>query len=233
MILREKLRDNKIYAWIARVIITVILATLIAPSVSGLKVSAADSTPGETADILSKVSGKAVKNAYILEVSTGATAGDSIDFAIIRYKNSSNQVKKQYIFPTMDSLSLGYQEVANYGNEDTVLDTISKKTGYRPKTSYKNATGLRAYKTDQYYFTLSDSISSVQSIDFYANNGGAWSCLAIRLFKVDEVYGLKMAGVWSSEYYIDFKGSLIYAMIDNGRTSWDPKGAEMLHMDEY
>ena len=233
MKLREKLRENKIYAWIARVIITILLITLIAPSVSNLKVSAAQDNPGETKDILNTIKGSSVSNAYVLETSTGSTAGETIDFCIIRYKDKNNKVRKQYIFPRTDSLSLGYIQAARYSNENAILDDISKKTGYKPNTSYENAVGLCAYQTDQYFFTLPTEIKSVESIDFFACSGGSWSCLAVRLFKVDEIYGLKMAGVWSSEYYIDFKGPLIYAMIDNGQTSWDPKGAEMLHMDEY
>jgi hypothetical protein len=41
----------------------------------------------------------------------------------------------------------------------------------------------------------------------------------INLFKVDEIYGLNMAGVWSNCGYVDFKGTLIAELDRSGGTT--------------
>ena len=52
-------------------------------------------------------------------------------------------------------------------------------------------------------------MAEVLSVDAYMKEADTWTCLAVRLFSVEELYGVKMAGAWSAEWYIDFKGKLL------------------------
>ncbi|MBR3039329.1 MAG: PASTA domain-containing protein [Lachnospiraceae bacterium] len=237
--------NNRIKKILAR-IISAVLLTIMVGGLTYFPVQAADDKPQTTTDRPEKV-GTAVSNAYILEVTTGVKSGKDIKFFIIKYKTKDKNypddpdatiTKTKYIMPQEDSLALGKKEVATYGSDLDQLKTIQNKLGYTLQYAFdktkidKDGTpsGLRQYKTDQYYFTLSDPITEVVSIDAFAGTQTEWTCQGLRLFSVSELYGLRMAGVWSDDWYVDFKGPMITMMKTNQKT-WSTKGANLLHMN--
>jgi hypothetical protein len=230
-----KLSSNCIRKWTTRVVVALMLVLLIVPMIP-IPARAAEDVVGETANALAETEGTGAvfENSYILETSTGQQGGDKIAFFLIRYRtngDSKNTVRKQYIMPNQDSLGLGRMTVSNYGSDLGLASTVSTKMGYTMEDSWKEEVGLKPYKTDQFFFTTSVPMDTVLSVDAYMMDSGTWTCLAVRLFRVDEIYGLRMAGTWSAEWYIDFKGQLILEMIDNGKISWSKKSAAMLYMD--
>ncbi|MCR5476318.1 MAG: hypothetical protein K6E92_01675 [Lachnospiraceae bacterium] len=176
-----------------------------------------------------------VTNAYILETTTGAEAGEEVEYFIIKYKvKGNNTAFKQYIFPQEDSYSIGNREVASYASDQTVADSIYQNTGYEGQTDWKAkgaGASLKAFHTDQFYFTTGTPIDSIVSIDAFYGKAGVWSCQAIRLFRVSQVYGMRMAGVWSDTWYIDFAGTLM-AESQLGKVTWPKDGPGMLHLDK-
>ena len=218
---------------IKKLLAGVLIALMVLPTVCGFfdfTSKAADGTPGSFRGIENTKQGTPVKNAYILEIATGALEGKCIDFFLIRY-NVKGETRKQYIFPRMDSLKLGRQEVSYYGTEESINSLVSEKMYVENSVNWDKAVGLRVNATDQYYFTLPDGMDSVESIDAFAEKG-SWTCLGVRLFSVEEIYGLQMAGLYSSEWYIDFKGKLLMERVDSS-TNYNPDGRTMLHMDTY
>ncbi|MBR6381528.1 MAG: hypothetical protein IKS07_07650 [Lachnospiraceae bacterium] len=181
-------------------------------------------------------SGTAVSNAYILEVSTGLEAGDEVEYFIVKYRVSgSNTTYNQYLFPQEDSYSIGNREVASYGSDESIAQSIQSNIGYVGQTDWKGkgaGASLKAYHTDQFYFTTSAAISSIISVDAFFGKSGTWTCQAIRVFQVSQLYGLRMAGVWSDTWYIDFEGKLM-AETQLGKYSWSKDGPGMLHLDQF
>jgi len=199
-------------------------------SVSGLPVSVFTGS----ADRVEAAEGTKVTNAYVLETTTGINDGADIEFIEIKYKGSDNVSRRKLIFPNEDSRHLGYLQVANYGTDKKILDAISDDYGYEPARTW-SATGdgasLAQYSTDQFYFVTDTPITSVDKIDAFMGDGGTWTCQGLRLFHVDEVYGLRMAGVWSNDWYIDFTGDMI-AEVTGGSANWNETDANYLHMHQ-
>ncbi|MBP3204208.1 MAG: hypothetical protein J6M66_02150 [Lachnospiraceae bacterium] len=178
--------------------------------------------------------GTKVSMAYILETTTGINDGSEIEFFEIRYTDTDNVKRRQLIFPNEDSLMLGRQRVIQYGSDKDIADTMNAELKYAANNAWDktgDGSGLRQYHTDQFYFTTKKAIKSVERIDAFMGGKGTWTCQGLRLFRVDEVYGLRMAGVWSETWYIDFAGELI-AEVANGNLNWNEDAPNYLHMNQ-
>lgn len=176
----------------------------------------AESAGGEVPSTITK-EGAAVKNTYILETTTGNSDGSAIEYIMIKYK-ANGQIKKKFIFPERDSLENGLLYVGGIGNDDQILQTISTSLGYQLKNDYKVKKALQSFATDQFVFQLPHKIDEVLDIRVLNKKVGTWTCLGLRVFEVEKIYGIQMAGVWSDCGYVDFKGHMI-AELDRGDTS--------------
>ena len=163
--------------------------------------------------------GKAVTNTYIFETSTGLSTGEFIEYIMIKYTDESGNTKRHYIFPNTDTLGNGLKLAAGIGNDDNILQAMQTQLGYELVNDYKTKKALSSYNTDQFILTLPKAIKEIQDIRILSNKNGSWTCLGMRLFKVDEIYGLNMAGVWSNCGYVDFKGTLIAELDRSGGTT--------------
>ncbi|MCR4815246.1 MAG: hypothetical protein K5879_10520 [Lachnospiraceae bacterium] len=163
--------------------------------------------------------GSSIPNTYILETSTGASTGDFIEYFLIKYTDSHGKTKRKYIFPGADSLQNGLDIANSIGNDDAVLSSVQTQLGYDLTTDYKTKKALDSYNTDQFLFSVPDAITDIQDIRILSSKNGSWTCLGLRVFAVDEVYGNYLAGVWSSCSYVDFKGTLIAELDRSGGTS--------------
>ncbi|MBR4183501.1 MAG: hypothetical protein IKQ56_06740 [Lachnospiraceae bacterium] len=152
------------------------------------------------------------KNAYIFEVVTGIHDGENIQFLEIVYIGTDNNEYRQLFFPNQDSQYLGRIQVAKVGSDVPIANDIEKMYGYKGKTGLfdTSVSSLSSYSMAQYYFTTDVPIKSIKYFDGFTGKGNdEWTCQGMRLFKVDTLYGIKMAGEWSNTWYIDFDGELI------------------------
>lgn len=220
---------------LSRIVVALLVLSMF-PGLAAITSLAADDTPaaagGETAGIAGKMSGKKVSNTYVLDVNTGVNGGDFIEFFQIKY-TSGNQEYKQLVFPKEDSEKLGRQVFKAVGGDYSNLNTIEGDYGYTTKNSW-NARGdsLRSYKESMFYFTTPQKIDKVTSIDAFANTTTSkeWTCQGLRIFEVEEIYGLNMTGVWSNDWYLDFKGHLIAELVTQ-HYNWPVSSPTMLRMD--
>ena len=179
-----------------------------------------------------KAEGAAVTNSYILETTTGINDGSGIEFFEIIFTDTQNIKRKQYIFPNEDSLMIGRLLVAQYDSDLKINNEVSSYLKYDPLTNWDktgDGSGLRSYHTDQFFFTTEYPVKSVDQIDAFMGDEGVWTCQGLRLFEVDEIYGLTMAGTWSETWYIDFAGTMI-AEITNADYNWSDSEPSYLHM---
>ena len=106
--------------------------------------------------------GTQVTKTYILETTTGINDGAQIEFFEIRYTDTGNVKRRQYIFPNEDSLMLGRIQAAKYGTDKTVLDAVNDNLKYATNNAWDkkgDGSGLRQYHTDQFYFTTQWEVS--------------------------------------------------------------------------
>ena len=156
--------------------------------------------------------GTAVSDMYILEITTGESSVDEVDFFEISYTGTDNKNHKHYIFPNADDLAIGRKEAAEYGYDKDILDDISEWYGYTMDTDlFKTGkgSGLASKSFDQYCFRTDVGIKQVTRIEGFMSKAGVWTCLGFRLFRVDKIGGLRMMGYWSDRWYIDFEGEMI------------------------
>ena len=177
-------------------------------------------------------------NAYILEVDTGVSNGSKIEFFEIKYTGTDNKTYKQFLFPGEDSLANGLREVRNYGSDENILKDMDSYYHYsldanKPWEVTGKGSGLQSNSVDQYYFTTEVGIDTVLKIDAFMGNAGTWTCRRLQLFKVDSISGLRMAGVWSNTWYIDYKGKLIAEITDRASSDFNVRNsANYLRTDQ-
>ncbi len=181
--------------------------------------------------------GTAAKNTYVFEVSSGTRQGggvaDNILYFLIQYTTSGayGTVKRtQVVMPGENDLASGYalaDGTLNYqsARRKLVQDTFGVAA---PAPTEKKALG--SVQTDQFCFTTPDPVVSIDKVQIFGRkNAGAsdWACQAMRFYRVDTLYGVKMVGWFSGETYIDFDGPMI-AEVDiqgeMGNFRWDNSG---------
>ncbi len=175
-----------------------------------------------------------LKNAYILEVATGINDGSCIEFFEIRYEGTDGKQYMKVLLPGEDALSNSRKEAHNYGSDDKVTDDLEWNLSYRSTVdpyALGPGSGLKSYSVDQYYFTTDVEIGKIIKVDGFIGKQGVWTCLRFQIFKVDKLGGLRIAGLVSDTYYVDFEGDLI-AEIKGGNNNWSDDDANYLHMTQ-
>ena len=181
--------------------------------------------------------GTAAKNTYIFEVSSGTRQGggvaDNILYFLIRYTTSGDYgrvQRTQVIMPGENDLATGYALAdgsLNYqsSRRKLVQDTFGVAA---PSPTEKKALG--SVQTDQFCFTTPDPVVSIDKVQIFGRkNAGAsdWACQAMRFYRADTLYGVKMVGWFSGETYIDFDGPMIAEVLfqgEMGNFRWDNSG---------
>ena len=157
------------------------------------------------------------ENYYVLSVETGATPGTDVLYFAIRYKDTTNRVRTDFIFPHEGAKADGFSEVdklmAQAGNVSpanrkakTMQDIYAVNTeGYLAKA----AKALEANTIDEFFFTTNFKIKSIEGIDVCSAKGSNWYCESIGMYSVDRLKGIDMIGYYSNQYFIDFEGTLL------------------------
>ena len=170
---------------------------------------AEDSSSGEVPKTITDKTFGTVDNGYILETSTGMQDGSIIGYIVINYTDVNNNKCNHFIFPSRDSLEIGNRMAYGIGNESKLLDSIKNHLGYEPKTDMITKAALQPYNTDQFLFQVPTAIKKIDDVRVYASTAGTWTLLGMRVFSVEKIYGVQMAGIYSNTSYIDFKGMMI------------------------
>ena len=153
---------------------------------------------------------------YLLSVSTGAAAGNCVQYFSIRYKDNEGAERTRLIFPHNYDLQDGIACASKISVSDD-SETVYKLTGYsstiNPMGTYRDS--LQANSTDQYLFRDYFGIKELIGFDIYMeyedpkNTGykNEWTCNGISLYKVDRLYGARRVAL--GDFSVDFDGMLL------------------------
>ena len=151
---------------------------------------------------------------YLLQVSTGTSAGDNVIGFKITYKNSRNKnCYSEIIFPNL-AKKQAYQTAADVGyNFMSAKQQYSEVELYDESSLSGDGEALQSGQFDQLLVDLPYSLSELVSITVFCdyNQGGnnTWSCQSMAFYYVDTIYGLDAAGYIGQDYYMVFDGRLI------------------------
>ncbi len=159
--------------------------------------------------------GQAVKNTYLMRVDTGVNPGTNVMYLGVRYTDTQGVERTEFLFPHENSMQDGFALAEKYGTPKTRQELVESVTGYKTQNSYSTSDGLRAYSYDYYLFSPHYELKEFLGIDVflrYPMNRSytkGWTCAGLYFYRVDELYGIDMAGYYSDNYYISFKGELM------------------------
>ena len=166
--------------------------------------------------------GKTVSDTYLLSVSTGIVPGDSVLYFGIRYLDGSGTARTEYVFAG-NSYGMDPTGKIVSGCKELYADaakTVKNVFGYTVAGVTEVRETLRAYSTDQFLFTAFYGLSSIEGIDVYMSGSDGdknqWTCCDMRLYRVETIYGVDMAGCYSADYFLDFDGTLLAQLATNG-----------------
>ncbi len=153
----------------------------------------------------------APENTYALQCATGASAGDTVLYFAIKYKDSSGVVRTQYVFPHVDGAARSRALLEHYGDKDKINTTygskIAKELGYQEGT-VEEAAPLAAWTIQDFIFEAEADISTVLRINVYVERG-QWTAQGINLYSVTKYTGYEEYGLISGQKFLDYEGTLI------------------------
>ena len=158
--------------------------------------------------------GTSVEDLYLLRVDTGTASGKNVMFLGVRFTDETGRERTEYIFPHEGDLAASYALAASYGSPNERLDTVKTATKYST-VGYRDRDGLCADSTDYYLFSPHYPVQKILGVDIfmrYPTDGSVsngWTCRGIYLYEVNEMFGLGMAGYYSNDYFVRFRGKLL------------------------
>lgn len=158
----------------------------------------------------------ATSNTFLLRVDTGIDPGDQVQYIAIRYEDNKGISRSHFIFPHEGSEAEGLAIAKAVGSVDSRIELVKELTGYSPE-SMDDLSSLASYSHDEFLFTPYFPFEKLLSIDVYQTyESGAkgWTCANMEFFQVFNLYGVGMSGYYSSDYFIDFEGELLYTFPD-------------------
>lgn len=178
-------------------------------------------------------------NLYLLSVTTGVSSGKDIQYITVDYKDDKGTARTHYIFPDKDSYSEGLELAAsaNEKNRETMEERhemVSSVMGYDVTDISTSVGKLNSYTTIEFLFQPAYTFKEITSIQVFAKKssgvkGGEWTWSAVRLFQVEQLYGIGMYGYFSDQYYVDFSGKLI-AYLEHDRNNYSWVGDELIQI---
>lgn len=159
-----------------------------------------------------------LRNPYILEISTGASAGDEIGAIKISYTTAAGEERYKYLLPGGNDLGNSYKTAAAFGaqSEDS-YGNLSTRIGDAKSYGYTfdgwddfNVKGLQANTTDYYIVDFPEKVATIDLVELIPvlDQGDGitsvkrdrvdWQCLGFRFYEVGRnngnyaIYGLGM-----------------------------------------
>ncbi|MCQ2429720.1 MAG: hypothetical protein MJ192_05275 [Clostridia bacterium] len=172
-------------------------------------------------------------NTYVLAVSTGYAPGTSIQYFGIRYIDTDGVARTAFVFPHEGTLKNGYEMAAAISEPTERIKNVKDKTDYELTKSYLDQDGLSRNSFDTYLFECYYDIREILFIDVFMTHavlheteGGEstkneWTCNGITVYKAEMVYGMRMAGYYSSNFYLDFDGTALASLDMDGNECYD------------
>lgn len=174
-----------------------------------------------TIQATAKEAAAASNNMFLLSTDTGINPGIYVQYIAVRYEDSSGMTRSEFIFPQNGSIQDSYRLASNVHSVDGRLDIVETATHYSP-IPMEEKECLQTYSHDDFLFVPHYTLKKVLSVDIYQNydeNSKAdlkgWSCTGLSIFEVKTLYGLKMYGYYSSDYFVEFDGKLLWSMPDD------------------
>ncbi len=179
--------------------------------------------------------GQTVSHLYMMEISTGIVNNDKLDenilFFNIHYTTTDGRKGQKVIVPGEDGITNGIETAATVGMRTARDRMVTETFGLMKTPSFMTPKALQSVSTDQYLFEIpDDEIASLDKFQIFGtknDNGSTWPCQALRIYKVDKLYGLDNYGWYSNTPYIDFEGEMIgeFGMVPGGGNfKWDNSG---------
>lgn len=158
------------------------------------------------------------ENTYLLRVDTGIDPGDQVQYIAIRYEDDRGIPRTHFLFPHEGSEADGLAIAEAAGSVSSRVELVKKVTGYSPE-GMDALSSLKSDSHDEFLFSPYFPFKKLLSVDVYQTyEAGAkgWTCAGMEFFKVTSLYGVGMSGYYSSDYFIDFDGELLYSFATDG-----------------
>ncbi|SEF79828.1 PLAT/LH2 domain-containing protein [Eubacterium ruminantium] len=170
------------------------------------------------------------ENIYSLTVATGASEGNTVQYIAIRYKDSQNVSRKQFIFPGVDAYDRSEKLLEHICGEDVNKSygtSLLASFGYEEK--YEATKTLKPWTVQDFIFEAESDIASVESIDVYLAQG-SWTIQGLAVYKVTGIKGYEEYGLVSGSRFLDFKGYLVADIVKNnsGQLTLSTAGCDSL-----
>ena len=175
-----------------------------------------------------------INDTYILRTDTGVLGGNNVLYLGIKYTDVNGVDRTEFLFPHESSLNDGFRIAEFYGSPSQKLRDIFAATDYKVTNSYGNTDGLLPYSSDMYLFQPGYKMQSFNGIDVfmrYPMDGKytkGWTCTGMYMYKVDQLYGVQMAGYYSGSYNIAFKGSLL-GYLEEDAIDFELEGSDIMY----
>ena len=172
-------------------------------------------------------------NTYILEVSSGTRQGggaaENVLYFAVNYQSADGYSRTAVVMPTVDGLKNSYKLPNSIGNRDSRRKLVEDTFGYTT-TDLNQHKALSSVSTDQFLFRTASDISRIDSIQIFGKktpSESVWTCQSMRVYQVDQIYGLEMYGWYSDQAYIDFSGTVFAEAVmssGSGIFRWNNSG---------
>ena len=178
-------------------------------------------------------SGQSKTDTYILEVSSGTKSGggaaENVLYFAVYYTTTDGMKRTAILLPTEDALTNSLKQAADVASRSSRVSLVKNTFEYENQ-SYSDLKALGSVKTDQFIFTSQGTVKSFDRIQIFGkktSSESTWTCQGLRIHRVDTLYGLDMAGWFSSTYYIDYAGEMVAEAVMNdgsGLFRWNNSG---------
>ena len=115
---------------------------------------------------------KALDNTYSITIATGESAGNSVLYFVVRYKDKSGVTKSQFVFPNLDGGSRG-DSILRYKAGDKLDKAygsgVMGDANY--SESYEKEQPLASWSVQDYIFQTEVPIAEVLKVDVYLSTG--------------------------------------------------------------
>ena len=159
--------------------------------------------------------GRAMENTYLLRLNTGVNPGTNIRYIAVRYLDADNVNRTELIFPHDGALEDTRLLAGSIASPEGRLSAVELTARYQPIPN-DDTDGLQAGTLDEYlirpYYRLK-SLTGVDVYQQYSDGMKPWVCTGLEFYQVDTLYGLGMAGYYSSSTFVDFSGKLLWSFI--------------------
>lgn len=165
---------------------------------------------------------------YALQVVTGTSAGDNVQYFAVHYLDGSGISRTELIYPNAGSLQKSY-DIAKAAGTDNAQKKYNamKSIGYasylKEGVDTSKVKGLQIGKTDTYLFEPKFTFAKLTGIDIlirYDSSGNTknsgWSCGGMEVYRVTNISGLDMLNYYGSDIMVNYSGEMLGRAVFNG-----------------